>query len=99
MKTENRRKLMAGLSGGALLVLAGCKSEPKPDATATLLNNEEVHSAVTALFGSLSDLESDLARFDDESWRDVVPDVKNAAIGVSNAAVQLRTALGYPEVS
>jgi hypothetical protein len=73
--------------------LAACESEPKP--AATLLNNEEVHRAFQHLKDASEKLNGDTDRFDDENWREVVPDVKSAAAEVSDAAAELEKALGY----
>jgi hypothetical protein len=80
----------------ALLIgMVACNSEPRPDATATLVNNEEVHRAFLALESAASELDGSIAQFDSENWRDVVPQVRGAAGDVESASAQLRKALGY----
>jgi hypothetical protein len=56
--------------------MAGCDSESKPAATATLLNNEDVHRAIQGLDSQIGSLEADVEEFDNGDWRDVVPRVK-----------------------
>jgi hypothetical protein len=92
-----RRALLCGATASAALVLASCESEPKPSPTATLANNDEVHAAVKSLVRSADNLNGAVGGFDDENWRDVVPNVKSAAADVLSAVRQLRQALGYSE--
>lgn len=99
MEIENRRKLFMGLSSVALIALAGCERDPKPAPSVTLTNNEGVHIAMRTLISAVQDLENDVERFDGENWREVVPDIKAATRGVANAAMQLRTALGYSDAN
>jgi len=83
------------LVGAATVAMSACESEPKPSATATLLNNDAVHQAVLALTSAADALNGDVSRFDSENWRDVVPDVKGATANVVDAVAGLRKALGY----
>ncbi len=94
---RHRRELLTALSGGMLLFSAGCENEPKPSATATLTNNDAIHSAVQALLSTVASLQSSVAEFDTEDWRSVVPNVRSAASDVDSAVSSLRTALGYSE--
>jgi outer membrane murein-binding lipoprotein Lpp len=95
MHEECRRVILLGAAGAAMAALAGCDSEPKPAATATLLNNDAVHQAVKSLVSAVDALNGDVSRFESENWRDVVPDVRTAAVNVSDAATALKKALGY----
>ena len=96
MDTQRRTLVFSTLSGAAI-VLAGCGSEPKPSATATLVNNKQVHDAVSELISAVDGLESNISAFDSENWRDVVPEVKTAASNVVSAVGTLRQALGYSD--
>jgi hypothetical protein len=78
-----------------LVAMIACDSDPRPQATATLLNNEEVHQAFLALDSAVANLQGNVAQFDTENWREVVPEVRGAASNVESASAQLRKALGY----
>ena len=93
--SEPRRRLLValgGLSAATALVACAKKDDPaavvpggkKHDKVATALD-----SAVAAV-GALTDA---IDRFDNDNWRDVVPDVKQAAANVSSALDDLKTAL------
>lgn len=90
----NRRQFAVSLSAAGLL--AGCDTDQKPAATATLLNSSQVQDAMKAVESAIGDLESDVGRFDDENWREVVPDVESAAADVRDAFEKLRSALQVP---
>jgi hypothetical protein len=79
----------------SLALVAGCDSEPKPASTATLFNKEEVHQAVQELDSQIGALEEDAEDFDSESWRDVVPRIKEGAESVRGALDNLKKVLGY----
>ena len=51
------------------------------------------------MISAVQDLESDVERFDDENWRDVVPDIKTATTDVVDAATQMRIALDYSDTN
>jgi hypothetical protein len=78
-----------------LALTAGCDSEPKPASTATLVNNENVHGAIQELDSQIGALEQGAEDFDSESWRDVVPRIKEGAESVRGALDNLKKALGY----
>ena len=78
----------------AAFTLVGCDTDQQPSSTATLLNNSEVQNALKALDGAIDSLESDVSRFEDENWREVVPDVDTSATNVRDAFDILRKALG-----
>jgi outer membrane murein-binding lipoprotein Lpp len=65
-------------------------SEATPSAVATLANHDEVVKAVGALSAAVDDLNSAVAGFDGEDWKDVVPGVKAAASDVDDALEKLR---------
>jgi outer membrane murein-binding lipoprotein Lpp len=93
---QTRREVLAAVTCVAgLLLVAGCDSEPKPASTATLFNKEEMHNAIQELDSQISALEGDVEDFDSESWRDVVPRVREGAESVRGALDELKKALGY----
>ena len=89
------RVLAAVTCVAGLALMSGCDSEPKPASTATLLNKEEVHRAIQELDSQIGALEEDAEDFDSESWRDVVPRIKEGAESVRGALDDLKKALGY----
>jgi outer membrane murein-binding lipoprotein Lpp len=94
----NYRQECSGTIVAGLALAAGCDSEPKPASTAKLLNKEEVHNAVQELDSQIGALEGDVEDFDSESWRDVVPRIKEGAESVRGALDNLKKALGtHPE--
>ena len=91
----NRRQFaLAAVSCSALLT--GCDTEQKPAATATLLNNSEIQSALKNLADAIDTLVGDVGEFDSNSWREVVPQVTNSSEEVSSAFEALRRALNVP---
>ncbi len=88
----NRRQFALMLPASALL--AGCDTDQKPNNTATLLNNSGVQDALKALSDAVGGLEGDVGRFEDEDWKEVVPDVELASSSVRGAFDKLRQALG-----
>jgi hypothetical protein len=94
----NRRDFaLTAFSSTALLL--GCDTEQKPSHTATLLNNSGVQEALKSVEDAISSLESNVDGFDNENWRDVVPEVKSAADDVRSAFELLRHQLGASEPS
>ena len=53
----NRRAFALAAVGVFVATLAGCDSDPKPSHTATMLDNDKVHQAMTAVDDALSNLE------------------------------------------
>jgi hypothetical protein len=93
---QTRRDVLAAVTCVAgLALVAGCDAEPKPSSTATLFNKEEVHGAIQELDSQIGALEEDAEAFDSESWRDVVPRIKEGAESVRGALDNLKKALGY----
>jgi outer membrane murein-binding lipoprotein Lpp len=93
---QTRREVLAAVTCLAgLTLIASCDSEPKPASTATLFNKEEVHNAIQELDSQIGALEGDVEDFDSESWRDVVPRIKEGAESVRGALDDLKKALGY----
>ena len=93
----NRRQFaLAAVPCSALLV--GCDTEQKPAATATLLNNSEIQSALKNLANAIDTLVGDVGEFDSNSWREVVPQVTSSSEEVSSAFEALRRALSVPNV-
>jgi hypothetical protein len=93
----NRRQFALSYLVSSVAVVAGCNSEPKPDALATLLNNPAVHEAFKNLENAISSLESHVDDFDSENWRDVVENVKSDSSNLSDGIEALKSALGYSD--
>jgi hypothetical protein len=92
---EPRRRLFLTLSAlaAATAGLAACAKEDDPAAAVTGANHDGVAEALDALGSAIDDLGTAIDRFDDDNWRDVVPDVRTSATDVSNAADQLKDLL------
>ena len=90
----NLRKFAFSLPVAGRLI--GCDTDQKPAATATLLNNPELKEAMKAVDSAIDGLEGDGGRFEDENWREVVPDVQSVASDVRDAFDSLRRALQVP---
>lgn len=88
----DRRRLALMLP--AAVLLAGCDTDQKPDHAATLLNNSGVQDAVKALSDAIDGLESEVGRFENENWKEVVPSVESASSEVRDAFDKLRQELG-----
>ena len=95
MGSMNRRQFAIMLPVACTLI--GCDTDQKPSSTATLLNNSEVQDALKALNDAIDSLEGDVGRFDEDNWREVVPDVETSATDVRNAFDNLRQALGVSD--
>jgi hypothetical protein len=54
-----------------------------------------VHGAIQELDSQIGALEEDAEAFDSETWRDVVPRIKEGAESVRGALDDLKKALGY----
>jgi hypothetical protein len=93
----NRRSFTLAAVAGSFAVIAGCDGDSKPSHTATMLDNEDVHLAMSAVDDALANLEGNVDNFDSEGWRDVVPEVKACAGELRSAVESLRRALGYPQ--
>ncbi len=77
---DRRAFAIAALSSATLVL--GCDTEQKPAPAATLLNNGEVQDAMKRLASAISGLEGAVSSFDDENWREVVPEVQSASENV-----------------
>ena len=93
----NRRRFALLLPAAA--VLAGCDTDHKPDHAATLVNNSGIQNALQILSQAIATLEGDVGLFEDEDWKDVVPDVQAASSEVRDAYEKLRRALGVQDYS
>ncbi len=92
----NRRQFALAAASCSVL-LAGCDTEQKPPATATLLNNSEIQLALKNLANAIDTLVGDVGEFDSSnSWRDVVPQVTSSSEEVSSAFEALRRTLTVP---
>jgi hypothetical protein len=92
-----RRAFAVAVATACLAGIGGCESDPKPSHTATLLDNDKVHEAMTAVDGALANLEGDVDDFDTGNWREVVPEVKSGTDELREAIDSLKLALGYPQ--
>jgi hypothetical protein len=54
-----------------------------------------VHNAIQELDSQIGTLEGDVEDFDSESWRDVVPRVREGAESIRGALDDLKKAPGY----
>lgn len=77
--------------------LTACDNDQKPSTTATLLNSGDVQDALKGLSSAIDSLESEVGNFETEDWKEVVPEVNNAATEVRDAFDRLRRALGVTE--
>ena len=77
-----RRDFGSAMAMSALLALAGCNSGSG--------SGPSVDSELSALANVISSLGSTVARFKDEDWKDVVPDVADVATAFAN----LKAAMG-----
>ena len=82
-----RRALFVIATLGA--TLAAC-SKDDPAAVVPGGKHDDVVAAIAALGSAVDDLQGAVGRFDDDNWREVVPDVKTAAANVSDAADKLK---------
>ena len=80
----------------ALTVLHSMKNH-QPASTATILNNGEVQDAMKPLDFAIGGLESNVGDFEDQNWREVVPEVQSAASNVRGTFDNLRRALQVPK--
>src|SRR5260370_14179695 len=89
----NRRNFSLAVLSSAVLS-SGCESDQKPSRTATALNIGEVQRALQNLSNAIGTLENETARFEDEDWKAVVPEIQGAAANVQSAFNNLRQSLG-----
>jgi len=94
---ERRKAFSVIASGAALLALAGCDAEDKPSATATVLNNENVHEAMKSVEEALDSLESNVDDFSTTNWKEVVPEVEVSVADLRQSLNQLKKELGYSD--
>lgn len=91
----NRRAFALATVATPIVFAAGCDTDQKPNATATLLNNGGVQEAMKAVENAIGNLEGDVGEFDDgDNWREVVPNVQAAANDVRDSFERLRRELG-----
>ena len=91
---EPRRRLLLAIGTLGAVALSACAKEDDPAAAAKPgPNHDKIVDALDALSSAVDDLSSAIDRFDDDNWREVVPDVRTAAEDVSNAADQLKDLL------
>lgn len=97
LQASTRRNVLATAAILAPLALAACSGEadpdPKPSASATLLNFDKVKEALESLSSAVDDLETAANTFDTEDWKDVVPRVKAATSAVSDSLTNLKEAV------
>ena len=92
----NRRTFSLALLSSAVIA-SGCDNDQKPSRTATALNNGEVQRALRTLSSAIGTLENATVQFENEDWKDVVPEVQGAAADVQSAFNSLRQALGVSD--
>jgi outer membrane murein-binding lipoprotein Lpp len=97
MAVMNRRDFAVAAMTSSVLAVAGCDNDQKPARTSTLLNNSGVQEAMKAVEDAIGGLESNVDNFDDENWREVVPEVKTSATDVRDAFDRLRQELGVAD--
>lgn len=72
-----------------IIVLAGCNDRELRDLRDENIQLQsrvdELEAKIEDAKGKAGDLESEVSRFSDENWQDVVPDVESAAQEVSSA--------------
>jgi hypothetical protein len=91
--SEPRRALLIALGVIGAGAVAACSREAdddKPSAAATLANHDKIVEALGDLSAAVDGLEQSVNGFDDENWRDVVPEVKTAAASVLEAFDDLK---------
>jgi hypothetical protein len=93
----NRREAVLAIAGVSALFIAACDNEQKPEPTATLLNNKNVHEAMKELVEAIEALEGDVDEFATMNWRQVVPQVEESTGAVREAVDRLRQELGYSD--
>lgn len=90
---EPRRRLLLALGSLGAVALAACSKDDDPAAAAPGKNHDKIADALDTLSAAVGDLSAAIDRFDDDNWREVVPDVRTAAEDVSNAATDLKDLL------
>jgi hypothetical protein len=89
---QPRRKLLLGLGTLGAAALASCsqRGADRPSAVATLANHDKIVEAIGDLSTAVESLEQSVSGFEDENWRDVVPEVESATASVSGALDTLK---------
>jgi hypothetical protein len=93
VSTQSRRALVLTVATTALAALAACSKDEGPNVRATSNNFEKVKSKVGDLESAVESLMQAIGRFDDDNWREVVPDVRNAASEVESVLADLKEAM------
>lgn len=90
----NRRDFPIALAASCASIAIGCESEPQP---AMFTNARAVNAAMLSMDESIGGLEMAAGAFQDENWREVVPDVQVKVSDVRIRYRELRKSLGYPD--
>ena len=90
----NRRQFAVLLPIAGLAM--GCDTEPKPQITANIQNNEKIQKALESLASAIGDLEEDVVGLQHGDWRKFVPRVEVSSGDIRIAYEHLRQALGLP---
>lgn len=88
--TRSRRALVLAVATSGLAALAACSRDDGPNVQATADNFEKVKSKVGDLETAVDSLMQSVGRFDDDNWREVVPDVQSAASEVESVLADLK---------
>jgi uncharacterized protein YukE len=92
-----RRRLLLALSGLGAAALAACSDQPSDVAAVQPQQRQQVADALHDLSSAVDDLQTAIGRFDDDNWRDVVPDVRSAAGDINDALSSLQSQLSQDE--
>lgn len=99
---EPRRALLIVLGAIGAGVVTACSrqaDDDKPSAVATLANHDKIVEALGDMSAAVESLEQSIGGFDDDNWRDVVPEVKTAVASVSEALAALKGLMAGTEDS
>jgi hypothetical protein len=91
MDTSDRRSILTALVGCMMAGSTSCDSESR----STSSDKDVLKSAITTLTGAVDHLQYTVGEFDNDNWREVVPDVRAATVGIVNALIQVRRILNY----
>jgi hypothetical protein len=99
--SQARRRLLLALGSIGAAALASCSNgqDDEPSAAATLANHDKIVDALNELSSAVDSLEQSIGGFDDDNWREVVPEVKTAASNVSDALATLKDLMAGNDAS
>lgn len=85
----SRRALSSVMVTSALLALTGCESKQTAGEDVGAVDD-----ALAALGSAIDQLSASVSNFNDDDWKDVVPNVQAGATDVVDAFERLRKAMG-----